>query len=136
MSGLQGYELCSFISKNPSILIQSFKRTFVPSVEAIRKIVCDKKDFIFVLRLDTPKVQKVYAGCRLFGEVWHSWDSSCLATQTSSKAFPCNSRMVVLAIQEWMRARKSSRESRLCLEHQRRSRKLDEILLAYRETKN
>jgi len=49
MSGFQGYELCSFISKNPSILIHSFKRTFVPSVEAIRKIVCDQKDFIFVL---------------------------------------------------------------------------------------
>ncbi|QCD88597.1 Mitochodrial transcription termination factor [Vigna unguiculata] len=49
MSGFQGYELCSFISKNPSILTHSLKKTLVPSVEAIRKIVYDQKDFILVL---------------------------------------------------------------------------------------
>ncbi|BAT74427.1 uncharacterized protein HKW66_Vig0002520 [Vigna angularis] len=49
MSGFQGRELCSFISKNPSILTHSLKKTLVPSVEAIRKIVCDQKDFILVL---------------------------------------------------------------------------------------
>ncbi|XP_022635447.1 transcription termination factor MTERF5, chloroplastic-like [Vigna radiata var. radiata] len=49
MSGFQGPELCSFISKHPSILTHSLKKTLVPSVEAIRKILCDQKDFIFVL---------------------------------------------------------------------------------------
>ncbi|XP_047183021.1 uncharacterized protein LOC124849176 [Vigna umbellata] len=49
MSGFQGPELCNFISKNPSILTHSLKKTLVPSVEAIRKIVCDQKDFILVL---------------------------------------------------------------------------------------
>ncbi|ESW25587.1 hypothetical protein PHAVU_003G048700 [Phaseolus vulgaris] len=50
LSGFQGCELCSFISKNPSILTHSLKKTLVPSVEAIRKIVCDQKDFLLVLR--------------------------------------------------------------------------------------
>jgi len=50
MSGFQGYELCSFISKSPSILTHSLKRTLVPSVEAIWRIVCDQKDFILVLQ--------------------------------------------------------------------------------------
>ncbi|CAJ1938741.1 unnamed protein product [Sphenostylis stenocarpa] len=49
LSGFQGSDLCSFISKSPSILTHSLKKTLAPSVEAIRKIVCDQKDFIHVL---------------------------------------------------------------------------------------
>ncbi|KAK7400045.1 hypothetical protein VNO78_11244 [Psophocarpus tetragonolobus] len=47
--GFQGSQLCKFITANPAILICSLKKTLVPSVEAIRKIVCNEKDFNHVL---------------------------------------------------------------------------------------
>ncbi|XP_012574853.1 uncharacterized protein [Cicer arietinum] len=47
--GFQCSDLCNFISKNPTILTASLNKTLVPSVEVIRKIVCNDKDFIYVL---------------------------------------------------------------------------------------
>ncbi|XP_006585139.1 uncharacterized protein [Glycine max] len=47
--GLERSELCKFISKNSSILTFSLKKTLVPSVEAIGKILCSEKDFVHVL---------------------------------------------------------------------------------------
>ncbi|KAJ1407317.1 Transcription termination factor, mitochondrial/chloroplastic [Sesbania bispinosa] len=42
-------ELCKFISKNSSVLNASLEKTLVPSVETIRKIMCNEKHFIQVL---------------------------------------------------------------------------------------
>ena len=62
--GFEGSELCDFISKNSTILTSSLKRTLVPSVEAVRKIVCNERDFVQVLfrcgRI-LPKYQKLVA---------------------------------------------------------------------------
>ncbi|KAK7359335.1 hypothetical protein VNO77_01290 [Canavalia gladiata] len=61
MLGLEGSELCRFISKNSTILTSSLKKSLVPSVEAIRKIVCNEKDFLPVLHRCgwvLPKYQK------------------------------------------------------------------------------
>ncbi|XP_027190299.1 uncharacterized protein [Cicer arietinum] len=46
--GFQCSNLCDFISKNPTILTASLNKTLVLSVEVIRKIVCNDKDFIYV----------------------------------------------------------------------------------------